>query len=86
MSDDVAQELQMPLGPQAMETVEETMPFRPATLKDPGTPDQIVLDQHSLTHFLSLPWCKVRSELRGRDSPHREPSKIDTVVPDLQSV
>ena len=27
----------------------EPVPCRPATLKDPGTPDQIVLDQHSLT-------------------------------------
>ena len=48
---------------------------RLATLEDPGTPDQIVLDQHSLTHFPSLPWCKVCVEFRGRDSPHREQSK-----------
>ena len=59
VSDDVAQELQMPIGPQALEDVEEPMPSRPATLKDPGTPEQIVLDQHSLTHFPSQPCCKV---------------------------
>ena len=60
------------------------MPSRLATLKDPGTPDQIVLDQHSRTHFPSQPWCKVCVESRGRDSPHREQSKIDAAVPQLQ--
>ena len=53
VSDDVAQELQMPIDPQALDDVEEPMPARPATFKDPGTPDQIVLDQHSLAHFPS---------------------------------
>ena len=77
VSDDVAQDLQMPIGPQALEDVEEPMPSRPATFKDPD-PDQIVLDQHSLTHFTSQPWC---GEFRGRDSPHREQSNIDAVVP-----
>ena len=43
VSDEVAQELQMPIGPQASEDVEESMPARLATLNDPGTPDQIVL-------------------------------------------
>ena len=63
VSDDVAQRLQMPIGPQALEDAEEPMPSLPATLKDLGTPpDQIVL--HSLTHFPSQPWCKL--------SPHRE--------------
>ena len=52
VSDDVAQE--------------ELMPSRLATIQDPGTPDQIVLNQHSQTHFPSQPWCKVES--RGRDS------------------
>ena len=42
VSDEVAQELQMPIGPQMLEDVEEPMPARPATLKDPGTPEQIV--------------------------------------------
>ena len=54
VSDDVAQELQMPTGPQALEDTKVPMPSRLATLEDPGTPDQIVLDQHSLTHFPSL--------------------------------
>ena len=31
------------------------MPARPATLRDPGTPDQIVMEQHNLTHFPSQP-------------------------------
>ena len=75
----------MPAGPQALEDVDGPMPSRLATLQDPGTPDQIVLDQHSLTHFSpSLPLCKVCVESRGRDSPHREPSKRDAVVPQLQ--
>ena len=54
---DVAQELQMPIGPQALEDVEEPMPSRLATLKDPGTSDQIALAKHSLTYFRSQPWC-----------------------------
>ena len=41
----------MPAGPQALEDVDGPMPSRLATLQDPGTPEQIVLDQHSLTHF-----------------------------------
>ena len=72
---DVAQELQMPIGPQALDDEEEPMPSPPAKLKDP-----IELDQHSLTHFPSQPWCKVCVESRGRDSPQREQSKIDAVV------
>ena len=76
VSDEVAQELQMPMGPQMLEDVEEPMPARPATLRDPGTPDQIVMEQHSLAHFPGQPWCKM--------SPHREQSKIDAVVPQLQ--
>ena len=81
---DVPQELQMMIGPQEMEDVEEQMSLRPSTLKDPGTLYQIVLDQHSLTHFPSQPLCEVCVESRGRDSPHREQSIIDAVVPQLQ--
>ena len=55
VSDEVAQELQMPIGSQMLDDVEEPMPARPATLKDPGTPGQTVLEQHSLTHFPSQP-------------------------------
>ena len=51
VSDEVAQEIQMPVGPQTLEDFEEPMPARPATLRDPGTPDQIVMEQHNLTHF-----------------------------------
>ena len=49
VSDEVAQELQMPMGPQMLEDVEEPMPPRPATLRDPGTPDPMVMDQQSDT-------------------------------------
>ena len=63
----VAQELQMPIGPQMLEDVEEPMLARPAILKDPGTPDRIVMEQYSLTHFPSQLWCKMRVESRGRD-------------------
>ena len=68
------------MGPQMLEDVEKPMLTRPATLRDPGTPDQIVMEQHSLTHFPSQPWCKMCVETRGRDSPYREQSKIDAVV------
>ena len=84
VSDEVAQELQTEMGLQMLEDVEEPMPARPATLRDPGTPGQIVLGQHSLTHFPSQSWWKMCLESRGHDSPHREQSKIDAVVPQLQ--
>ena len=42
------------------------------------------MEQHNLTHFPSQPWCKMCVESRGHDSPHREQSKIDAVVPQLQ--
>ena len=72
VSEEVAQKSQMPISPQILDDVEEPMPARPATLKDPGTPDRIVKEQHSLTHFPSQPWCKMCVDSRGRDSPHRE--------------
>ena len=59
VSDEVAEELQMPMGPQILEDVEEPMPARHATLGDPGTLDQIVMERHILTHFPSQPWCKM---------------------------
>ena len=49
VSDEVAQELQIPMGQQMLEDVEELMPPRPATLRDPGTPDPIVMEQQSDT-------------------------------------
>ena len=39
VSDEVAQELQMPMGPHMLEDVEEPMLARPATLRDPGNRD-----------------------------------------------
>ena len=39
VSDEVAQELQMPMGPQMLDDVDELMPARPTTLRDPGSPD-----------------------------------------------
>ena len=84
VSDEVAQEIQMPVGPQMLEDVDELMPARPATLRDPGTPDQIAMEQHNLTHFPSQHWCKMCVDSRGHDSPHREQSKTDAVVPQLQ--
>ena len=53
VSDEFARELQLPLLPQMLEDVEEPMLARPATLRDPGIPDQTVREQHSLTHFPS---------------------------------
>ena len=84
VSGGVAQESQMPMGPQMLEDIEEPMLARPATLRDLGTPDQIVMEQHSLTHFPSQPWCKMCVESRGRDLTHRKQWKIDAVVPQLQ--
>ena len=84
VSDDVAQEIQMPAGPQMLEDVEEPMPAHPATLRDPGTPGQIVMEQHNLIKFPSQPSCKMCVESRGHGSPHREQSKIDAVVLQLQ--
>ena len=46
------------MGPQMLEDVEEPMPARPATLRDPGTPDQIVMTAQSDT-LSSQPWCKM---------------------------
>ena len=64
VSDELAQELQMPMGPQMLEDVEEPMLARPATLRDPGTPDQIVMEQHSLTHILRVsPGARCASNL-----------------------
>ena len=71
VSDAVAQELQMPMGPQMLEDVEEPMPARLATLRDPGTPDHIVMEQHNLTHFPSQPWCKMCVESRTRFTTSR---------------
>ena len=84
VSDDVAQELQILIRPQALEDVEEHMPSRPATLKDPGTPDQIVVDQHSLTLFPESGLVQSVRRIPRRVSPHREQSKFDAVVPQLQ--
>ena len=53
VGDEVAPEIQMPVGPQMLEDVEEPMPARPATLRDPGTPDQIVMEQQ-LTMLITL--------------------------------
>ena len=64
--------------------VDEPMLSRPATLRDPGTPDQIAVGQHTSTHFPSQPWCKECVESRGRDSPYRELLNIDAVVPQLK--
>ena len=49
VSDEVAQKLQMPICPRMLDDVEEPMPARPATLKDAGTPDRIVMEQHTLS-------------------------------------
>ena len=54
----------MPIGPQTLGDVVEPMPSRLATFKDPDTPDHIVLDQYSLTHFTSQP-CRLPVFLRG---------------------
>ena len=60
-----------------MKLVRSKVPF----FTNPGTPDLIVL---GLTHFPSQLWCKVCVEFRGRDPPHRDQSKIDAVMPQLQ--
>ena len=84
VSDDVAQELHILIRPQALEDVEEPLPCRPATLRDPGNRDQIVLDQHSLTLFPESALVQSVRRIPRRVSPHREQSKFDAVVPQLQ--
>ena len=37
------------MGPQMLEEVDEPMLARPTTLRDPGTPDQIVIEQQTDT-------------------------------------
>ena len=84
VSEEVAQELQMPMGPQMLDDVEEPMPARPPTLRDPGTPDQTVMEQ---TQFDSLSESTLVQDVRrsrGHESPHREQSKIDAVLPQIQ--
>ena len=49
---EVAQVLQMPIVRKCWMMLRT--PARPATLKVPGTPSRIVMEQHSLTHFPSL--------------------------------
>ena len=76
VSDEVAQGLQMPIVPQMLVYVEERMLPRFATLKDPGTPDQIVLEQHSDTFRVS-PGASCASNLE--DVIHRiENSRTST--------
>ena len=58
MSDNVAQEIQIPIGLRAMNVVDELMHSRPATLRDPVSPDQIVVEYHKLTYFTSQPWFR----------------------------
>ena len=41
-----------------MNVVDELMHSRPATLRDPVSPDQIVVEYHKLTYFPSQPWFK----------------------------
>ena len=71
VSDDVAQDVQMLIGPHPLEGVEEPMLSRPATLKDPGTPDQIVLDQNSLTHLPSAKCASNPEDATSRTGKNR---------------
>ena len=53
-----AQELEIPIGLQAVSDVDELMPSRPVTLRDPVSPNQTVVEYHKLTYFPSQPWFK----------------------------
>ena len=65
VSDEAAQELQMPMG-----SADAGRRARSSTLKDPGTPDQIVLEQHtSDTLSESTPCARCASNLE--DVIHR---------------
>ena len=66
MSDDVAQEIQIPIGLQAMSDVDELMHSRPATLRDPVSPDQIVVEYPQADVFSET--TLVQKVSRGRDS------------------
>ena len=76
VSDEVAAELQVPIGPQMLEEVVVPMPAQRSWHSQSNR-----AVQRSLTHFPSQPWCKMCVESRGRDSRHREQLKIDAVVP-----
>ena len=71
VSGGVAQELQIPMGPQMLEDVEEPMLARPATLRDPGS------DRDGTTQ------SDARRVTRTRFTTSRK-SKIDAVVLQLQ--
>ena len=78
----MAQELHIPIGLQAMSDVDELMPFRPATLRDLVAPDQIVVEDHTLTYFPSQP--RFKRYPVDETLPRSEQSKIDAVVSQLQ--
>ena len=48
VSDDVAQELHIPIGLQTISDVDELMHSNPASFRDPVSPDQIVVEYHKL--------------------------------------
>ena len=62
VTDDVPQELQMPIGPRALSDVEEPMPSRPATLRDPDTPDQ---NRFGTTQFDEISESTLVQSVRG---------------------
>ena len=82
MSDDVAQKLHIPIGVQAMSDVDELMPSRPATPRNPVSPDQIVVEYDMLTYFPSQPWF--RRYPVDETLPRSEQSRIDAVVSQFQ--
>ena len=91
VSDEVAQELQMPMGPQMLEDVEKPMPARPATLRDPGTPDRIVMEQHSVPQLKFDYGCmgdggplQIAFSLVGADTSSG--SIHETMVPDSKKM
>ena len=64
--------------------VEEPKSAHPATRENPGTPDRILMERHSLTHLSSPSWREMCLDYEVRDSSYRELSKIDAVVSQLQ--
>jgi hypothetical protein len=73
-----------PVRPVAIEDVDDATQARPATLKDPGSPEPGVIELHELTHFPSQPWCRFCVAARGHDAAHHENPKIDALVPEIQ--
>lgn len=52
--------------------VEEEEARKPRTLRDPGAPTEVEVEQHNVTHLPFRAWCPACVEGKARDKPHRK--------------